>query len=119
MQSVVGDTRPETSRDAPGKRTSQDDGRSNDRGRRDGQKAERRQQGSESTTAAEWVTLAISSAILIGLIALTTYFYLIASTDPVMVEVEPRPAEVYQSGDRFYLPITVRNRGGETGEEVR
>jgi len=119
MQAAIGDTRPEASQDAPDTRTSQDDGRSNDRGRPDGQKSKRRQQGSDSTTAAEWVTLGISSTIVIGLIALTTYFYMIASTDPVMVEVEPRPAEVYQAGDRFYLPITVRNRGGETGEEVR
>jgi uncharacterized protein (TIGR02588 family) len=28
-------------------------------------------------------------------------------------------AEVYQAGQRYYLPVTVRNVGGETGEEVR
>jgi uncharacterized protein (TIGR02588 family) len=49
----------------------------------------------------------------------TTYFYLTASDAPVAVQVEPRPAEVYQAGDRFYLPISVHNRGGQTGTDVR
>ena len=70
-------------------------------------------------SAAEWITLAISSLIVVGLIALTTYFYLTGSDAPAVVEVEPRLAEVYRAGSRFYLPVTVHNTGGETGEEVR
>lgn len=70
-------------------------------------------------SAAEWITLAISSLIVVGLIALTTYFYLTDTKAPAVVEVEPRLAEVYQAGGRYYLPVTVHNTGGETGEEVR
>jgi uncharacterized protein (TIGR02588 family) len=77
------------------------------------------EQGSQARTAAEWVTLGISSLIVVGLFALVTYFHLTASSDPVIVEVQPRATETYQAGGRFYLPITVHNRGGETGEEVK
>ncbi len=70
-------------------------------------------------SSAEWVTLAVSSLIVLGLIAVTTYFYLTASDTPVAVQVEPRLSETYQAGDRFYLPISVRNLGGQTGTDVR
>jgi uncharacterized protein (TIGR02588 family) len=81
--------------------------------------SKRRDASSEPRSTAEWVTLAISSLILLGLFGLTTYFYLTGSTAPATVEVEPRLAETYQAGSRFYLPLTIRNTGGETGEEVR
>jgi uncharacterized protein (TIGR02588 family) len=68
---------------------------------------------------AEWVTLAVSSLLVLGLVALTSYLYLTASTDPAAVTVEPSLGERYQSGNRFYLPVTVRNTGGATAEEVR
>ena len=68
---------------------------------------------------AEWVTLVISTLIVLGLIGLTTYFYVTAPGTPAAVEVEPRLAETYQAGSRFYLPLAIRNTGGETGEEVR
>ena len=70
-------------------------------------------------SAAEWVTLAISSLIVLSLIGLTTYFYLTGSSAPVAVAVEAHLAETYQAGSRYYLPLTIRNTGGETGEEVR
>jgi uncharacterized protein (TIGR02588 family) len=73
----------------------------------------------EGRSSAEWITLAMSSLIVLGLIALTTYFYLTGSTAPAMLEVEPRIAETYQAGGRFYLPVTVHNSGGATGEEIR
>jgi uncharacterized protein (TIGR02588 family) len=79
----------------------------------------RRDTGTEPRSIAEWSTLAVSSLIVLGLIGLTSYFYLISSTAPATVEVEPRLSETYQAGGRFYLPVMVRNTGGETGEEVR
>jgi uncharacterized protein (TIGR02588 family) len=78
-----------------------------------------RDTGTGPRSVAEWSTLAVSSLIVLGLIGLTSYFYLISSTAPATVEVEPRLSETYQAGGRFYLPVTVRNSGGETGEEVR
>ena len=86
-----------------------------------GERSADRQEGGPKKlrTTAEWVTLAISTLIVVGLIALTAYFYVTSPNTPAAVEVEPRPAETYQSGSRFYLPLTIRNTGGETGEEVR
>lgn len=68
---------------------------------------------------AEWVTLAMSALIVLGIVALTTYFFLTAPASPAAVEVEPRLGETYQTGARFYLPIRVTNTGGATGEDVR
>jgi uncharacterized protein (TIGR02588 family) len=70
-------------------------------------------------SAAEWVTLIVSSLLVLGLVALTSYLYLTAPTDPAAVTVEPHLEQAYQSGSRFYLPVTVRNTGGQTAEEVR
>ena len=54
-----------------------------------------------------------------GLIGVVTYFYVTSSDAPASMDVQPRLTETYQVGDRFYLPVTVRNAGGQTGEEVR
>ena len=98
-------------------------GRSDDRpppgGRHHGRAATQGAARHGPRSSAEWITLAISSLIVLGLFGVTTYFYLTGSELPAIVEVEPRLAETYQAGSRFYLPVTVRNTGGATGEEVR
>lgn len=77
------------------------------------------EQQSASRSIAEWVTLAVSSLLVLGLVTLTSYLYLTAPTDPAAMTVHPQLSEVYQSGDRFYVPIAVTNTGGQTAEEVR
>jgi uncharacterized protein (TIGR02588 family) len=89
------------------------------RGHQDERPSERQDTGTGQRSTAEWITLAISSLIVLSLIGLTSYFYLTVSTAPASVEVEPHLSQTYQAGGRFYLPVTVRNSGGETGEEVR
>src|SRR5215208_5857044 len=81
------------------------------RGVRDDQAAKPHGAHTGPRSAAEWITLAISSLIVLGLIGVTTYFYLTGSTVPATVEVEPRLDETYQAGGRFYLPVTIRNAG--------
>jgi uncharacterized protein (TIGR02588 family) len=76
-------------------------------------------QAAAGSSFAEWVTLAVSSLLVLGLVALTSYLYLTASTDPAAVTVQPSLSDVYQAGNRFYLPVTVLNSGGKTAEEVR
>jgi uncharacterized protein (TIGR02588 family) len=73
----------------------------------------------DTRSAAEWITLAISSLIVGALVTLTSYFYLTDSSAPASIEVEPRLAETFQSGTRFSVPVAVRNHGGETGEDVK
>src|SRR5919112_28626 len=59
----------------------------------DGQQGQRsgkpKDASTEPRSTAEWVTFAISSLIVLGLIGVTTYFYLTGSDAPPMVEVEP------------------------------
>jgi uncharacterized protein (TIGR02588 family) len=74
---------------------------------------------SASRSVAEWVTLIVSSLLVLGLVGLTSWLFLTASTDPAAMTVEPHLDEVYQSGSRFYVPLTVSNTGGRTAEEVR
>lgn len=87
--------------------------------RRDGAERSPLGAGFWPQSSAEWITLLFSSSIVLGLLALTSYFYLTMPATPAVVEVQPRLSEVYQAGERFYLPVTVRNVGGKAGEEVR
>jgi uncharacterized protein (TIGR02588 family) len=80
---------------------------------------QRNQERSGRRPAAEWVTLGISTLLVLGLVAATSYLYLVAPTDPAAMTVEPRLAETYQAGGRFYLPVIVQNSGGQTAEEAR
>jgi uncharacterized protein (TIGR02588 family) len=109
----------------PARRSSRER-RSDDGGERDedasngsGDRRPGDEQASTGRTLAELTTLAISALIVLGLVGLTTYFHLTASGGPAVVEVEPRPGEAYRAGQRYYLPVTVRNVGGMTGEDVR
>lgn len=77
-----------------------------------------RRRPAATRSTAEWVTLAISGLIVGALVALTSYVYLTGSDAPASIEVEPHPAETFQNGARYALPVTVRNRGGATGEDV-
>lgn len=73
----------------------------------------------KSRSAAEWITLGISVLIVAGVVGLTTYFYLSSANGPAVLTVEPRAEETYDAGGRYYLPITVRNGGEATAEDVR
>ncbi len=69
-------------------------------------------------SAAEWVSLA---AVLLILGAVVGYLVLQTvrrSDDTARFEVEIRQGEITQHGNRFYVPLTIRNAGTATGEEV-
>lgn len=86
---------------------------------RDGgdQGAEKSQEHGRSL--AEWVSLAISAAIVLGIAGLLTYFQLAGSDLPVMIEVQPQMDQIYQGPDAYYVPIEIKNTGDHTGEDVR
>jgi uncharacterized protein (TIGR02588 family) len=69
-------------------------------------------------SAAEWTTLAVSIAIILGLLALVTYVSMTGGDEPPIVEARPLPAEMRHEGESYYLPVEVTNRGGRTAEEV-
>lgn len=87
---------------------------------RDGGRARKhRGAGSDTRSKAEWITLGISVLIVLSVVALTTYLYVTRTVSPAAMEVETHLNEVYRAGSRFYLPLTISNTGGTTGEDVR
>jgi uncharacterized protein (TIGR02588 family) len=69
-------------------------------------------------SAAEWTTLAVSIAIILGLLALVTYVSMTGGDEPPIVEARPLSAEMRHEGESYYLPVAVTNRGGHTAAEV-
>ena len=68
-------------------------------------------------TAAEWVTFAVSAAILlvvVGLIATQA-----AGSDRPALPRVLKTGPVERHGDRFVVPVEVRNDGGATAEAVQ
>lgn len=80
---------------------------------RDGEANERR-----GRTAAEWITFAISIAIVLATVGVVSYLYLTGGGDPPIVAAEALTDQIRQDGETYYLPIAVTNRGGRTAEQV-
>lgn len=76
-------------------------------------KARRR---TERRPAAEWVTLAVSVAIVAGLIGLVSLQF--GPDREVQIEVTARTAEARETAGLHYLPIDVVNRGDRTALDV-
>lgn len=70
-------------------------------------------------STAEWTTLAVSIALILGLVGLVTYLYISGDNRPPIVEAIPLIEEVRQEGNAYYVPIEVTNRGDQTAEEVQ
>jgi uncharacterized protein (TIGR02588 family) len=112
-------TRPEVSDDHERPSTRKDHAHGMDGNEADGRSRADRRSGLSARLRVEWITLALSSLIVLTPVALTTYLHVTSSRESASVEVEAQLAEVYQVGSRYYLPVTVRNTGGQTGEDVR
>jgi uncharacterized protein (TIGR02588 family) len=69
-------------------------------------------------SAAEWVSLGISIAILILLAGLVLYAYLSDREAPAVIEVQPQLEQVRNESGSYYLPIEVKNIGNQTAQEV-
>lgn len=69
-------------------------------------------------TWAEWVSLGISVAIIGALVAAVVYLHLAGSDEPVRLDVQVEAASARQADGLYYLPVTIHNLGGETGEDV-
>jgi uncharacterized protein (TIGR02588 family) len=69
-------------------------------------------------SVAEWMTLAFSIILILGLVGLVTYVSLSGGNEPPIVEARPLDAEIRHEGESYYLPVEVTNRGGHTAEEV-
>ena len=70
-------------------------------------------------SVAEWVTLGISVAIVVGVVLLVIYASLRGDDDPATIEVQPQLDQIRQVQGAYYLPVMVTNRGDRTAEDVQ
>ena len=75
--------------------------------------------GMQERTRAEWVTLAISVAIVLALAGLLTFNYISRGTEPPALVAEPKLEEVRQAEAGYYLPIDITNNGDLLAQNVQ
>ena len=74
---------------------------------------------STARSHAEWTTLAISVSIILVFLGLITWLQITSNGKPAIVAVEPQIENIRHDDTGYYLPVTVRNDGAETIEDVR
>jgi uncharacterized protein (TIGR02588 family) len=72
-----------------------------------------------SRSTAEWITLGVSSAVILAVVGLLVYHQLSGGDEPPVIEVQPRLEAVRAAGGAYYLPVEVANGGGATAQDVR
>jgi uncharacterized protein (TIGR02588 family) len=72
----------------------------------------------QGRSAAEWVTLSVSIAIIAVLVGLVITVYLFGGDEPATIEVRPLLEEVRHADGTAYLPVEVTNNGDRTAEDV-
>jgi uncharacterized protein (TIGR02588 family) len=70
-------------------------------------------------SAAEWVTLVLSSLLIAGVSVAVAYFTITSGDAPPSFTTEPQPAETRGNTEEFYLPVTVTNTGDEPAQEIQ
>ena len=70
-------------------------------------------------SVAEWTSLGISLAILLGVAGMVIYLYVTDDNRQPIIEIVPLYAEVRHDGEVYYLPVTVTNTGDETAANVQ
>jgi uncharacterized protein (TIGR02588 family) len=72
----------------------------------------------DTLNIAEWVTLGISLAIVIGVLGVTTWLALRGDVLPATFDVTARTEQVREHDGSWYLPIDLRNVGDDTAADV-
>lgn len=88
-----------------------------DMGEEDGEPSGTPRQGH---SAAEWITLVLSSLLIAGVAGGVAYFTIMRGDAPPSFTAEPQPAET-RGGDPgiFYVPVLVTNTGDEPAQEIQ
>lgn len=69
---------------------------------------------SNGRTMAEWITLGISGAILLGIVGVLTWLSFRGAEHPPVIVVEPGMDQVREDDSGYYLPVVIRNTGDAT-----
>ncbi len=69
-------------------------------------------------TTAEWITLGVSAALILGLIGLITWLYFRETSNQILLEVHPQMDAVFTHNGQYYLPVKLSNTGDETAANV-
>jgi uncharacterized protein (TIGR02588 family) len=73
---------------------------------------------SQPSSTAEWVSLAVAAALLMGVIGSVGYLWASdQQRQPPILAVSR--SEVRQSAGQYYVPFEITNAGGETAESVQ
>ena len=75
-------------------------------------------EGPRSRTAAEWITLAVSAALILAVAGLVTYLTVAGGDRPPVVVATPLTDAIRHEDGRSYLPVEVENRGDQTAQDV-
>lgn len=67
---------------------------------------------------AEWITLGFGIVVIAVLVALVTYLHAVGGSNPPVIVATPLEMEMRQDADLYYLPVSVRNDGNRTAEDV-
>lgn len=73
----------------------------------------------DAPSGAERVTLVISLALLVGLIAAIVWIDVRTGNARARISGELDVAHMYVHGDQWYVPVTIRNDGDRTAESLR
>ncbi|MEL6938771.1 MAG: TIGR02588 family protein [Cyanobacteria bacterium J06598_1] len=82
------------------------------------EKGGRWQRPSRKRTLAEWVTLTLSTLVLLVIVALVLYDWQLSKNIPPAFQVEITEATRLTEG-RYYVPFTLKNTGGRIARTVQ
>ena len=69
-------------------------------------------------TGPEWLTLAISTALVLAVVGLVVYLSVTGGVRPPTFAATPLAEEIRHEGETYYLPVTVTNEGDLTAADV-
>lgn len=73
---------------------------------------------SKAQTAAEATALALCSAVVLFMLSFSVYHAIVTGDNPPTITAEPKFSDARRRGERWVLPIEVRNHSRPTAEEV-
>lgn len=87
-----------------------------DPGQQEGRASGKKRQGH---SAAEWITLILSSLLIAGVTGAVAYFTITRGDAPPSFAAVPQPAETRGDPGIFYVPVQVTNTGDEAAQEIQ